>query len=189
MIRRLAALAALTSLVLLPATPAAAAGRDHHYRGWEGTSTSIRPFIGFANDLGVGAARPFGDTGIFLFGADYAMGSPTGFTVIPGIRLGTAPNIFVVTPVVDVAWRFRIPRAPALVPYVGVGVALRMASSPYQPYEMALAFRLLGGVDVWFHSGFGIGLKLVLPEIGPLLTPYVTPEGAVELTIGPRFRF
>ncbi len=187
---------AVLALGLALGHPAAAEGpiRHHHARAWNGSGTSIRPFVGFASDLSVGNPTPFGGS-LFLFGADYAIADHSGFTLIPGLRLGVSNYAFTLNPVLDVAWRFRIPRAPALVPYLGVGVGLRMGNERgaffggYNPFFMALDFRFIAGLDIWLPSGFGFGAKLVVPEVGPLLTPYVTPVGTIELTFGPRFKF
>jgi hypothetical protein len=196
--RRHVALPLLLVLALFAARPAAAQESSRHRAShrWFGEGNSIRPFVGFTSDLAVGSITPFSGS-IFLFGADYAMADHSGFTIIPGLRLGVAPYAFFFTPDIDVAWRFKIGKAPSLVPYLGVGVALRMGSQRYGvigpgyygSFFMALEFRFIAGLDVWLPAGFGFGAKLVVPEIGPMLTPYVTPLGAIELTFGPRFRF
>ena len=188
---------AVLALGLVLGHPAAAEGPARHHRahGWNGSGTSIRPFVGFTSNLSVSSFTPFSGSN-FVFGADYAIADHSGFTLIPGLRLGLGNNAFILTPVLDVAWRFRIHRAPAVVPYLGVGVALRMGNQRYGylgpgyygSFFMALEFRFIAGLDVWLPSGFGFGAKLVVPEVGPLLTPYVTPVGAIELTFGPRFR-
>lgn len=183
-------LAALAlALLASPAARAAGAPPAHRRssRHSAPTGATLRPMLGFQTDLRASPPTAFWGSA-FVFGADYSIPMGGGLYVVPGLHLGAGQQVFSFTPVFDVEYRFHFSKAPALSPYIGGGASLRMA--PYLGrFYMALTFRLVLGCDVWLPAGFGLGLQLVLPDIGPLLTPYVTPVGAVDLTFGPRFKF
>ena len=146
----------------------------------------IRPFLGATADLDVDFRTLLGGSK-FVFGADYIMGGPYGWVFVPGLHLATGDRAFVVQPVFDFQYRFRL--GVPLVPWVGGGASLKLGFGRRQEANIGITFRFLGGLEFFFTETVGAGLQLVLPDIGPRLTPSVAGVGTLEVTIGPHFRF
>lgn len=152
-----------------------------------GGDQGIRPFLGVSGDLGVD--RPTSVSGNkFLFGADYYIGGPYGFTIVLGLHLGAGGAAFMLHPLIELQYRFRVSGIP-LVPWVGGGAGFKVGFRRNDAANLAITFRFVTGVDFFLSDSIGVGMQLAIPDLGPRLTPGVAVVGTVEWTIGPHFRF
>ncbi|MFO0726025.1 MAG: hypothetical protein U1E65_19745 [Myxococcota bacterium] len=149
-------------------------------------SSGIRPIIGVSGHLDVDQPQPVGGNK-FLFGADWFIGSGYGLTPVLSFHLGAGGQAFLIHPIFSLVYRFQLPIP--LVPYVGGGAGVRLGFKRDQGLNFALSFRGIAGVEYYFTPSIGLSTELVLPDIGPAITPTAGVVGTVEWTIGPHFRF
>lgn len=122
-----------------------------------------------------------------FLGAEYDMPFSGAMQLTLGGRFMASPGYYsgyyLLEPDVDVTWKFHPPNIP-VEPRLMVGLGLFLGST-YYGSQIGAALRLGGGLSFLPHQKLGFGVDLAVDFGGYGGGPF----SAVELSIGPEFRF